>query len=142
VAELRAAGIECLVATTGSRAWVEPLLARHFPAGTFTLTVTGTEVTALKPDPAAYVAALEQSGLAPEAVVAVEDSRNGLVAATAAGLACVVVTNDYTRAEDFTEADLVVDGFGPGARWVAGAGAPLPGGAVTPDTLRSVLAAG
>jgi beta-phosphoglucomutase-like phosphatase (HAD superfamily) len=33
------------------------------------------------------------------------------VAAKAAGLPCVVVTNDYTSDQDFTEADLVVDSF-------------------------------
>jgi len=37
-----------------------------------------------------------------------EDSRNGLLAAKAAGIYCVITTNGYTENEDFVEADLVV----------------------------------
>ena len=40
-------------------------------------------------------------------------SDNGLRAAKAAGLACVIVANDYTREQDFGDADLVLDGSGP-----------------------------
>ncbi|MGH9035713.1 MAG: HAD-IA family hydrolase, partial [Acidimicrobiia bacterium] len=65
-----------------------------------------------KPDPAAYVIALERLGLEARDTVAVEDSVPGLGAARAAGVPCVVVVNDYTRGQDFSGAALVVDGFG------------------------------
>ena len=42
----------------------------------------------------------------------IEDSRNGLVAATGAGLACVITVNDFTADEDFSEAALVVSSLG------------------------------
>lgn len=137
VDELRALEVPMYVATTGSRAWVEPLLHRHFAPDTFALTLTGTEVTALKPDPAVYLAVLEQAALPARGVVAVEDSRNGLRAAKAAGLPCLVVTNDYTTGQDLGEADLRVDGFGPGARRICGE-APLPDGWVTAATLSAL----
>lgn len=111
VEELRASKVPLHVATTGSRAWVAPLLARHFGSDVFELVVTGTEVPDLKPDPAVYDEVLRQTRPGPAGVVAVEDSRNGLLAAKGAGLACVVVVNDYTRDQDFSEADLVVDDF-------------------------------
>ena len=41
-----------------------------------------------------------------------EDSRNGLLAATRAGLPCLVTVNGYTRDEDFAEAVLVVSELG------------------------------
>ena len=44
----------------------------------------------------------------------VEDTRNGLVAAKAAGMRCLVTTSEYSKEEDFTEADLVVEGLGEG----------------------------
>jgi hypothetical protein len=44
--------------------------------------------------------------------VVVEDSRNGLLAATGAGLACVITVNDFTSDEDFGEAALVVSALG------------------------------
>jgi beta-phosphoglucomutase-like phosphatase (HAD superfamily) len=48
----------------------------------------------------------------PDHTIVVEDSRNGLVAATAAGLACVVTVNGYTADESFGEAALVVTSLG------------------------------
>jgi beta-phosphoglucomutase-like phosphatase (HAD superfamily) len=42
----------------------------------------------------------------------IEDTRNGLLAAKAAGMHCVVTTNAYTENEDFTGADLVVPDLG------------------------------
>jgi dihydroxyacetone kinase-like protein len=44
--------------------------------------------------------------------VVIEDSRNGLLAATGAGLATVVTVNDLTKDEDFSEAALVVSALG------------------------------
>ncbi|MET8246933.1 HAD-IA family hydrolase [Streptomyces sp. NPDC005202] len=116
LAELAATGITLAVATTGTRAWVEPLLDRLFGSGTFAVVVTGTEVPALKPDPAVYGEALARLGVPPARALAVEDSANGLAAALGAGLRCVIVANDYTRGEDFTGALAVLDGFnGPDA---------------------------
>ena len=106
--ELSAAGISMHVATTGTRAWVEPLLARVF-GDRFDTIVTGTEVTQLKPDPAVYVEVLDRIGCAPEQAVAVEDSANGVRAAVGAGLPCIVAHNAYTRNDDFTGAALVAD---------------------------------
>lgn len=110
--DLDAAGVRLAVATTGTRSWVEPLLDRLFGIGRFPVVVTGDDVPKRKPDPSAYLMALDGLGADPRAVVAVEDSEPGLVAARAAGLTCAVVVNDYTAGHDLTEADLVLDGFG------------------------------
>ncbi|MQA11832.1 MAG: HAD-IA family hydrolase [Pseudonocardiaceae bacterium] len=111
VRELGAAGVPLAVATTGSREWVTPLLRRLFARDTFAVVLTGTEVPALKPDPAVYDTVLARLGVPAERALAVEDSENGLRAALGAGLACVVVTNDYTRQQDFTGSAAVFDQF-------------------------------
>ncbi|MDQ0994263.1 HAD-IA family hydrolase [Streptomyces sp. V3I7] len=111
IADLQKAGVTLAVATTGTLAWVEPLLERLFGADTFAEVVTGTDVRTLKPDPAVYREVLARLGVGPEQALAVEDSANGLTAALDAGLPCVVVTNDYTRGQDFTGALAVFDGF-------------------------------
>ncbi|MEO6121921.1 MAG: HAD-IA family hydrolase [Acidimicrobiales bacterium] len=111
LAELAGAGVRLAVATTGSRAWVEPALARAADGIHCEVVVTGDEVTAPKPDPQAYVDALSLLGLGPRAAVAVEDSANGLRAAVGAGIACAVVWNGYTEHDDFTGADLVLSDF-------------------------------
>ena len=115
--DLAAEGVRVAVATTGSRAWVSRLLEQQFGLERFEAVITGEDAPVLKPDPAAYLRAAEAMNLDPAAgLVAVEDSHAGLRAAKAAGLSCVVVVNDYTRGQDFSGADLVLDGFdGPPA---------------------------
>lgn len=110
--ELEAAGVRLAVATTGNATWVHPLLEKLFGAGRFEVVITSEEAPKLKPDPSAYVRTLEDLGLEASAAPAIEDSSNGLRAAKAAGLSCVIVVNDYTREQDFDDADLVLDGFG------------------------------
>lgn len=58
-----------------------------------------------KPDPAVYRYASEQLGLRPEECVVIEDARNGLLSAKAAGMACVVI--NMKPMEDFSLADAV-----------------------------------
>jgi len=110
--ELAGRGCRLAVATTGSRGWVDQLLERVLPQVGFEVVVTGDEVAGRKPDPEAYLTALERLGTTASDTVAVEDSHEGLVAAKSAGLACVVVTNGYTADHDLASADLVLDGFG------------------------------
>ena len=127
-----AAGIAVAVCSTSDaaavRAVVETVLGpeRARRIGVF----AGDAVAAKKPDPAVYTLALSELGAAPERSVAVEDSRNGLLAAKAAGLACVVTPSAYTAgdyaagdctagadaaSENFREADLVVPDLGDGS---------------------------
>jgi beta-phosphoglucomutase-like phosphatase (HAD superfamily) len=65
-----------------------------------------------KPDPEIYNMALERTGLKPNEVVVIEDSRNGVLAAKAAGLYIVATTNVYTEKEDLTDADIIVTSLG------------------------------
>ena len=103
----------------------------------------GDVVPAKKPDPAIYRLALDRLGLAADDTLVVEDSRNGLLAATGAGLRCLVTVNDYTRDEDFTEAVLVVSELGepdrPPIEVLANRSAATPGDYLTLDDLRALL---
>ncbi|AEA28339.1 HAD-superfamily hydrolase, subfamily IA, variant 3 [Pseudonocardia dioxanivorans CB1190] len=127
---LVAAGVRIGVATTGRRDWAVPLV-RHLLGDVVEVVVTGDEVERLKPDPEAYLLALQGLGLDASAALAVEDSGVGVRAATGAGLATVVVTNGYTVGQDFTGAALVLPGYdggpggGPGDRTAQGGSGPL-----------------
>jgi HAD superfamily hydrolase (TIGR01509 family) len=100
----------------------------------------GDIVPAKKPDPAIYRLALEKLAVRPAETLVVEDSRNGLLAATGAGLRCLVTVNDYTRDEDFAEAALVVSELGdpgrPPIEVLANRSAARPGDYLTLDDLR------
>ena len=78
----------------------------------FDAILAGDVVSKKKPDPEIYNLALKRLSLEPSECVVVEDSRNGLLAAKAAGMYCVVTTNNYTKDEDFAEADVVVSELG------------------------------
>jgi HAD superfamily hydrolase (TIGR01509 family) len=117
--DLVAREVRVAVATTGSRNWVDGLLEQLLDGVALATVVTGDDVTARKPDPEAFTVALDRLGTTASDVVVVEDSAEGLAAAAAAGLACVVVVNDYTGdldADEHDQAELVVEGFGePGS---------------------------
>ena len=72
----------------------------------------GDIVPAKKPDPAIYMHALERLSIRPDDAIAIEDSRNGLLAAVGAGLRCVVTVSSYTADEDMSEAVLVLSTLG------------------------------
>ncbi|MGH9279079.1 MAG: HAD-IA family hydrolase, partial [Acidimicrobiales bacterium] len=79
--ELTADGCALAVATTGSRGWVERLLDRLLPAVAFDVIVCGDEVENRKPDPEAFLVALDRLGVSSGEAVVIEDSSEGLDAA-------------------------------------------------------------
>ncbi len=72
----------------------------------------GDVVAQKKPAPDIYNLARDRLALQAKECVVVEDSRNGLLAAKAAGMRCLITKSSYTQYEDFSEADLVVDELG------------------------------
>lgn len=72
----------------------------------------GDIVARKKPDPAIYNLAAHELGLDPKKCVVVEDSNNGLRAAKAADMNCIVTISSYTADEDFELADRVVPELG------------------------------
>jgi HAD superfamily hydrolase (TIGR01509 family) len=103
----RALGMRLAIVTTTSRANIAALLNAAFGpegAGAFATVVCGEDVARKKPDPEAYLLALDRLALSAEDCVAFEDSRNGLLAAQAAGLRTIVTPSLYSAHEDFTGA--------------------------------------
>jgi len=84
-------------------------LARHFP-----VVVSAGEVPCGKPEPGIFLETARRMGMEPEACLVFEDSLNGLLAAKAAGMRCVVLPAPGSDLSSFAAADLVIAG-GPGA---------------------------
>nr|WSX75481.1 HAD-IA family hydrolase [Streptomyces sp. NBC_00899] len=113
-AAARQAGWTLAVASTSAEASVRSVLNLAMGpelAAAFSV-FAGDVVPRKKPAPDIYVHAVQQLGVAPADAVAIEDSRNGMLAALAAGLTCAVTTSAYTGEEDFTGAALVVTSLG------------------------------
>lgn len=107
IAEAEALELKLAIATTTGRDNLRALLDGLLPAVAFDALATGEDVGAKKPDPEVYRCALAALGLAPAQCVAVEDSRIGLDAALAAGIATVVTPSTYCDHERFDGAALV-----------------------------------
>lgn len=108
---LHCAGIRIAIVTDRSWLRIHREIRDLLGDGAVEVLVTADEATRAKPDPQAYLLALKDLGVRPERAVAVEDSAEGLRAATAAGLATVVVTTERTYADDFTGALATVPGY-------------------------------
>ena len=109
-------GVRIAIATTTSRANVEALVRAAWgrPAGeVFEVIAAGDEVDAKKPAPDVYLLALERLAMRPGAAIALEDSRNGLASAKAAGLRVAVTPSVYTAGEDFSDADWLLPSLLP-----------------------------
>jgi HAD superfamily hydrolase (TIGR01509 family) len=102
----RQLGLKTAVASSSTRKWVMDHLNRFGIGGHFDAIVCREDVKRTKPDPDLYLTALQRLDVSPAEAIAFEDSTNGVLAAKAAGLFCVVVPNLMTVDLDLTEADL------------------------------------
>lgn len=105
------AGLQLAIATTTSPVNVAALLRHAIGADwRMNFTAIGDASTApmKKPHPQVYLQMIAALKLPASACLALEDSSNGLRAATAAGLATVITTNLFTLHHDFTGALKVV----------------------------------
>ncbi len=112
--EARAAGLRLAVATTTTPANVAALSRAVFGRpmeAVFDVIAAGDEVATKKPAPDVYLLALARLGLRADQAVAFEDSRNGLRAAQAAGLRCIVAPGLYTAHEDLSAATCLLGCF-------------------------------
>lgn len=109
------AGIKLAVCSTSNERSVNLVVERLLGPqrqAKFDEILAGDIVQRKKPDPEIYNLARERLGLSARDCVVVEDTRNGLLAAKAAGMLCLVTTSAYSREEDFSEADHVVAELG------------------------------
>lgn len=102
---VRAAGYRMALASSAERRVIDANLAALSLRPLFEAVVSGIQVPRGKPAPDVFLAAAERLGVASAACLVVEDSRNGLLAAKAAGMRCAVVPCAQTRHQEFGEAD-------------------------------------
>jgi len=91
------------LASSAARPVIDTVLEREGLAGLFTATVSSEEVARGKPSPDVYTEALRRLGVPPASAVplAVEDSANGIRAASAAHMRVVAIPNrDYPPGDE------------------------------------------
>lgn len=111
IATAHAAGLPLAVASSSSRDWVSGWLQRLDLHDAFSALRNRDDVARIKPEPDLFLAAARALGVKPEEALVLEDSENGLRAATAAGIPCAVITNPITAGGQFSDAVLLADCF-------------------------------
>ena len=101
-----------LAIVTGSRRQsVDIIMRKTGLRGFFDFVVTYEDTEYHKPHPEPYLKALAISQKTKEACLVLEDSGNGSLAATAAGITCYAIPDEMTKAHDFSHADKVLAGI-------------------------------
>jgi HAD superfamily hydrolase (TIGR01509 family) len=106
------AGLKVGVCTTSNEQAAKAITEKILADIKFDIVLAGDVVSNKKPDPEIYNLALSKTGLKPDEVIVVEDSKNGVLAAKAAHTNVVVTTNSYTEKEDVNSGDIIVTCLG------------------------------
>jgi HAD superfamily hydrolase (TIGR01509 family) len=108
----RARGQRLAIATTTSHGNIDALLSRALGArwaAEFDAIVAGDDVRHKKPAPDVYLEILARLKLEPSDCVAIEDSANGLIAASRADIPVLITRSMFFRDDDFGAARVVLD---------------------------------
>jgi HAD superfamily hydrolase (TIGR01509 family) len=109
LAQARELGLPCAVASSSSREWVVGWLRQHGIEDQFACVRTADDVQLTKPAPDLFLSAASCLGVPPGRCLVFEDSPNGVLAARAAAMPCVLVPGAITRRLTLPSADLVID---------------------------------
>ena len=108
----KARGQRLAIATTTSHGNIDALLSQALGtrwAADFDAVVAGDDVRHKKPAPDVYLETLARLKLGAADCVAIEDSRNGLIAASRANIPVLITRSMFFRDDDFSAAQVVLD---------------------------------
>ncbi len=105
-------GIILALATTSTRDTVKRFLQKFRLEGYFKVVLAREDVSERKPNPEIYIKAKNELGYNLDEIIVVEDTEIGVSAAKSAGLKCVAIPNQYTKKQDFSNADYVLESIG------------------------------
>jgi pseudouridine 5'-phosphatase len=106
---LEQAGIPKAIGTSSSRQLATACLRPFDLEKRFQFILAAEDIAQGKPHPEIYLTAARRFGVPPAETLVLEDSRNGCLAAAAAGAYVVAVPGEHSRDHDFGMASLVAD---------------------------------
>lgn len=109
--KLKAGQNTMAIASSGLRKNIDLILNKLNVTQYFDLIVSGEDVLKGKPEPDIFLKVSDHFGRKPEDSVVIEDSKNGVLAAKAAGMTCLAYFNPHSGNQDLTKADFVFDHF-------------------------------
>ncbi|MGT2435589.1 HAD family hydrolase [Bradyrhizobium betae] len=112
LAAAKARGQRLAIGTTTSHGNIDALLSQALGsrwAADFDAIVAGDDVRHKKPAPDVYLEVLARLKLDASDCIAIEDSANGLIAASCANIPVLITRSMFFRDDDFSEARVVLD---------------------------------
>lgn len=117
--QLHSHGVRLAIVTGAGTSGVRSTLREHGLSEFFETVVSSDDVHRSKPAPDCYLLAVERLGLLPLECIAIEDTEHGVVAATAAEIACVAIPTTLSNRHNFSRATAVLREIGEVPSWIA-----------------------
>lgn len=101
------------LASSSPKSWIKTLLDRYDLNPYFDAVVSGQDMPEGKgkPAPDIYLYTASLLGVEPSMCIVIEDSRNGVLSAKAAGMYCIGFRNGFNEEQDLSQADVIVNGY-------------------------------
>lgn len=106
---LKKKNLPIALATGAKRSIAEYILDKLSIKHYFSVLITGDEVKRGKPDPACFIQASEKLHVIPEECLVLEDAEAGITGAKSIGMKVIAVPTQFTKKQDFSKADIIVD---------------------------------
>lgn len=108
---LKSKGVKLAVASSSSRSLINTILKNTGLTDVFSYIISGEEVQRSKPSPDIFLKAAEGLSADPGECAVFEDSKNGTIAAKAAGMYCIGYLNPTSGNQDISISDRVISAY-------------------------------
>ena len=109
---LKKKNIPAAIASSSPKDFINVVVSKFKLQEYFKYIVSGEEVESGKPAPDVYIETAKKLGISPKECIVVEDSKNGVIAAKAAGMKCIGFQNINSGNQDLSKADIIVNSIG------------------------------
>jgi HAD superfamily hydrolase (TIGR01509 family) len=99
--------LKLAVSTGAQREFLDIAINKLGIRDKFDVLLASDDLHSGKPDPEIFLKTCEKLGVAPHEAIVLEDSENGVIAGKRAGCTVIAVPSEYTRGQDFSQADSV-----------------------------------
>ncbi len=101
-----------LILASSSRMEIIDIILKKFKlSDLFIAKVSGSELAHSKPHPEIFLRSAQLAGSEPKECIVIEDSKNGVAAAKAAGMKCIGFLNPSSGDQNLRDADVVIQSF-------------------------------
>ena len=109
--DLHKGNFKLILASSSRMETIDIILGRCNLANLFIAKISGSELAHSKPHPEIFLRAAQLIKSEPKECIVIEDSRNGVTAAKAAGMKCIGFLNPSSGDQNLTDADMIIRSF-------------------------------